>query len=102
MTINVRVERVATAVVVVPTGEVDMTRADELRDTLADVISEHPALVVVDLTEVTFMDVAGLGPIFEAHEKVAQAGGRLRVAHAAPILAKVIDAVGPAGIADTD
>jgi anti-anti-sigma factor len=52
-------------VVVRPTGELDLATAPELERVLGDLIGRHWALVV-DLSEVTFADCAGLRPIRRA------------------------------------
>ena len=54
-------------------GDVDLASAPALREALAD-----PAVVVVDMAAVTFIDAAGLGVLIEAHRR-HRAGLTLRV-----------------------
>ena len=59
------------AVVVKLVGELDLYNAAEVRDTLDGVCSRKPGRVVVDLSEVTFIDSTGLGVLVEARSKLA-------------------------------
>jgi anti-sigma B factor antagonist len=59
------------AVVVKLVGELDLYNADEVRTTLDDVTARKPGRVVVDLSEVTFIDSTGLGVLVEARSKLA-------------------------------
>jgi anti-sigma B factor antagonist len=58
------------AVVVRLVGELDLYNAGELRETLDDVCARRPGRVVVDLSEVTFIDSTGLGVLVEARSKL--------------------------------
>ena len=64
----IRVDRTshAGAVVVAPVGDVDMSRSPDLRQTLREVLSARPQRVVVDLTDVGYMDSSGLATLVEA------------------------------------
>jgi anti-anti-sigma factor len=65
-----------------PSGEVDIAAVTRLRPAwlaLADATS--PELVVVDLAEVTFMDVAGLGLLVGLRNRQQQHGGRVHLRH---------------------
>ncbi len=56
------------------TGEIDIATAPRLRRALEHASADASGRVVVDLSGVTFMDCAGLGPLLEAE---ARLGGRL-------------------------
>lgn len=92
---DIRVERITEAVVVIPSGELDLLTAQSLRDRLRGVTDEQPPLVIVDMAEVTFIDVAGLAPVLEAHRELASRGIELRIAHPAPVLARMIGILDP-------
>jgi anti-sigma B factor antagonist len=64
------IESVNGAVVVHLRGELDLYNADEVRHALADVASQRPDRVVVDLTEVEFVDSTALGVFVEARAKL--------------------------------
>jgi len=66
-------------VVVQLSGELDTYTVPEIRDAF-DALSLGPgAVVVVDLSDVTFLDSSGLGAIFALHHRLAAVGGRLRL-----------------------
>ena len=62
---EVRVERDGETVVAVITGEVDMSNAATIRLQIAEAITPDADGVVVDLTELEFIDSAGLHSLIE-------------------------------------
>jgi anti-anti-sigma factor len=58
-------------------GELDLYNAEELRDALGGMVAEEPRYVVIDMTEVEFVDSTALGVLVEAHSRL---GGNLRLA----------------------
>jgi len=69
------VERRGDRVVVSLGGELDLYNADEVREALLDASAEEPAVVVVDLHEVRFIDSTALGVLIEARSRMADRGG---------------------------
>jgi anti-sigma B factor antagonist len=65
--------------VVAPTGEIDMLTVDELRRQLAAAADAAPEVLVVDLSEVSFIDSTGLGAVVEANARASRAGTRVAV-----------------------
>ena len=63
-------ERVGDSCVVRLGGELDLYNADKVRAALLDACSESPARVVVDLSEVEFLDSTALGVLIEARTKL--------------------------------
>ena len=53
-------------------GELDLYNVDEVRDALIEACRRRPDRVVVDLSEVEFMDSTALGALIEAKRHVAQ------------------------------
>ena len=51
-------------------GELDLYNAPEVREALANASSESPERVVVDLSEVDFIDSTALGVLIEARSKL--------------------------------
>jgi anti-sigma B factor antagonist len=67
-------------VVLVLVGEVDFATSDEFRRRLGDLIESSDApVVVVDLSEVQFIDAAAVGVIVSARAAVAACGRNLYV-----------------------
>ena len=81
------------AMVVTPSGELDIASAPTLRDELAAVITAQPRprVVCCDLTEVTFMDSTALSALVFAHETAAMGGQEFCVAGARSSVHRVIE-----------
>lgn len=69
------VERREGAVVLSLGGELDLYNAEEVRAALLDACAEEPAVLVVDLAEVNFIDSTALGVLIEARSRLADRGG---------------------------
>lgn len=68
--------------VVRPTGRLDLIAAPELREVVAKSVADGVVKVVVDLSEVDFLDSSGLGALVTGLKATRQAGGNLRIAAA--------------------
>jgi anti-sigma B factor antagonist len=64
------VETVGDARVVKLGGELDLYNAPQMREALADACADSPARIVVDLSEVEFVDSTALGVLIEARTKL--------------------------------
>jgi anti-sigma B factor antagonist len=65
------VDRKDGAVVVHLTGELDLYNAPAMRETLFAVAAESPDRLVVDLTDVEFIDSTALGVLIEARTRLS-------------------------------
>ena len=65
------VERLEGAVVVHLAGELDLYNAQSVRETLLECCAESPERLVVDLTDVKFIDSTALGVLIEARTRMA-------------------------------
>jgi anti-sigma B factor antagonist len=65
--------------VVAVTGELDVHSAQRLSEALAELLDGGSADLVVDLTDLGFLDSTGLGVMVKALRWVKDAGGSLRV-----------------------
>lgn len=61
-------------------GKLNMVSAPELRAVVVDAISHGGIRVVVDLSDIDFMDSSGLGALVGCLKSARQAGGDLRIA----------------------
>lgn len=75
-----RVEMVGTACVVKLGGELDLYNADRVRSALAEATADSPERVVVDLSDVEFMDSTALGVLIEARTRLDNRRGFLLAA----------------------
>jgi anti-anti-sigma factor len=74
------IERDGGVVLVRLAGELDLYNADSLREALFDVAAQRPERLVVDLTEVQFIDSTALGVLIEARSKLPNRRGFLLAA----------------------
>jgi anti-sigma B factor antagonist len=84
----------ATSVVIGLNGEVDLYTCPEFKQELLRVIADGATLVVVDLSETTFIDSTGLGVLIRGVERLQSEGGRLAVVCTDPNMTKVFEVTG--------
>jgi anti-sigma B factor antagonist len=75
-------------------GEIDLSKAPDLRERLAKIASAGATLAIVDLTEVTFLDSTALGVLVSGLKKMRAGGGDLRLVVTRPNLVKVFEITG--------
>jgi anti-anti-sigma factor len=76
--------------VVVLTGEVDATNSEELYNILESVVLQRPRLLIVDLSDLSFMDSTGLRMLLRATRELDQQGGVLSLAAPQTSVARVL------------
>jgi len=74
------VERSGSATIVRLAGELDLYNAHVVRDALLEAAEEKPERLVVDLTEVSFLDSTALGVLIEARKTLPNRRGFLLAA----------------------
>lgn len=77
MDVRIRNEKTDTSVILHVVGEVDVSCAEVLRSALADAMREEVAEVVVDLSEVPYIDSTGIGVLVGAAHTAAEADKHL-------------------------
>jgi anti-sigma B factor antagonist len=78
-------------------GDVDLTTSRRLRDDISQLVGGGPHLVL-DLTEVRFMDSAGLGALLATRSAVLEHGGSLAIRNPSSPVRQVLDVTGLAGL----
>lgn len=63
--------------IVAVSGEADVYSAPALKDKITELIGAGEHTLIVDLSNVTFLDSTGLGVLVEARTATAEAGGLL-------------------------
>jgi anti-sigma B factor antagonist len=63
-----------------PTGRLNMVAAPALKSLIEESVAEGRDRVVVDFSEVVFIDSSGLGALIAGLKATRQAGGDLRIA----------------------
>jgi anti-anti-sigma factor len=77
-------------------GEIDSYTAPELSERL----DADPSLVVLDLTEVTFIDSSGLRVLVEGHRRRVEAGSSLTLRSPSAAVQRLLEISGLAGHLD--
>jgi anti-sigma B factor antagonist len=57
-------------------GEIDLHVSPQIAASLREMIAAHPAQLLIDLSEVTYVDSSGLAVFIEAMQSVANYGGK--------------------------
>ncbi|HET6257914.1 STAS domain-containing protein [Pseudonocardia sp.] len=71
-------------------GELDLASVGSLTDALAALRDAQPELVVIDLSELQFVDARGLGALVEADRDLRAGGGSLVLARPDPHVRRVL------------
>jgi anti-sigma B factor antagonist len=76
------------------TGEIDLSKAPDLRARLVNIAGSGATLAVVDLTDVTFLDSTALGVLVSGLKRMRAIDGDLRLVVTRPNLVKVFEITG--------
>ena len=60
-------------------GEIDLSNIDELRSAIDAAIGRSPKAFVIDLSDIAYIDSAGVAVVISAYRRVSKAGGMLAV-----------------------
>jgi anti-sigma B factor antagonist len=89
---NYRIEYLGACAVIRMPAEIDVTNSDQVRRALVAAASQGPAVLVIDMSETTFCDSAGVQAIVAAHRHTALTGTQLRLV--APGVERILTLVG--------
>jgi anti-anti-sigma factor len=90
---TVVVEHLDGIVLVCPVGELDLATAPALERVLETLVG-GPPVIEVDLSGLTFVDCAGLGPLRRALQVAPQSFTQMRLSAARPIVRRVLQLTG--------
>lgn len=88
--LTVEVQRRGGVTVLTACGILDFFHAKFLQSPLEDAVQEPGSRVVVDLSEVRFVDSTGLAMLVGADHAARGSGGRLRLAGATPQMRRML------------
>jgi anti-anti-sigma factor len=78
-----------------PKGELDVATVEGLRqEWLTTIDAEQPDRLVVDMSDVTFLDSTGLGVIVALQRRQRPHGGVVAITNAGPVVTKVLQLTG--------
>lgn len=76
-------------------GEIDHHTAAKIRSLLdIKIESIHPKLLVLDFTQITFMDSSGIGLVMGRYKLMKYFGGHLKIINPSPQIQKVMSLAG--------
>jgi anti-sigma B factor antagonist len=75
-------------------GEVDLYTAPRLREQLEEVIGEGQRQLVVDLTEMDFIDSTGLGVLVGTLKRLRETGGEMSLRNPSRSTHKILEIAG--------
>ena len=76
---NYKLQRIGQHGVVTLPTEIDVTNADEIRQALLSAASHDVAVLIIDMSETTFCDSAGVQAIIAAYRQATATGTELRL-----------------------
>lgn len=91
LTFDITEQMVGNVPVVAVRGEIDVATAPRLRDQLVRPEVVQAPRVVVDLSEVSFVDSTALGVLVGAYRRLREAGGELYLVVTEPRILKVFE-----------
>lgn len=76
-------------------GEIDHHQAGSLRSKIdSAILRERPAALLLDFSDVTFMDSSGIGLVMGRYRLMSEAGGEIEVTGVSPQIRKVMKLAG--------
>ena len=75
-------------------GEVDIYNADSLKNELHSLIAEKSADIILDCTNLKYIDSTGLGVLVNALKKVKETEKSIRIVNLKPYIAKIFTLTG--------
>jgi anti-sigma B factor antagonist len=87
---DLTIEQRGKAVHVVLTGELDISTAQRLEDDLRRIEADQPALIVLDLQQLSFMDSTGLRLLITADTRARADGRKLAIVKGSDMVQRVM------------
>jgi anti-anti-sigma factor len=91
---DIEVQRGTPVALVVATGDIDLSSASALRAACDEALADQPAVLIIDLSGVPFIDSTGLGALIAAARKADVHGGEVRIAGAVGMVTRLLQLAG--------
>ena len=88
---NLKVERSPSDAVVRLSGSCTMLVASQLGETLLRLVSESVRLIIIDMTELDFIESTGLGGIVAGYLRLRRMQGELRIVGPRPAIRQLLE-----------
>jgi anti-sigma B factor antagonist len=98
--LRIETSQVEEAAVLTVAGDVDAANAHQLREAVIHALDGGSPVVVVDLTEVGYVDSVGLGTLVVCLKRAAEQQTALRLVVTSPQIEKVLKITGLLGVFD--
>ena len=72
-------------------GDIDIATSPQFYSRLAAALTEHDGGIVVDCSELTFIDASGIRVLIDIHRQLEADGRPFRVEHLAPRYQRIFD-----------
>lgn len=87
----VRIDTAGEVVTAYLSGEIDHHTAKEMRETIDEAVELNmPTLLVLDFSDVSFMDSSGIGLVMGRYRNLLKTGAELSIMGAPPNIAKML------------
>ena len=83
-------------------GELDLLTNPRLRGRLVGLVSMGARDIVIDLADVSFLDVEAVRVLIDAHQWLAERGGRLTLSSPSRMARRLFELTGAADVLGTD
>jgi anti-sigma B factor antagonist len=94
LTIDVKSEKHGEALVFKLRGSLDLATAPTVRAALTDAAGDSNRHLIVDLTQIEFLDSTGLGALIGAHRRASEHNGSLRLVVTEGPIARLLNITG--------
>ena len=75
-------------------GEVDLAAAPKFQEAIDAAIESKPTSMLIDLSEVTFLDSSGIRVLVDAQRRLKEAGASFTIDGMSPALTRVFEIAG--------
>src|SRR5262245_50062599 len=79
---------------VTPWGEIDIASVEDLDEALQSAVIRRPRYLLVDLSQVSYLDSAGINVLLHARQTMGRIGGELVLVGGSPFIRRLFQMIG--------